>query len=130
MPLPIFQGIFLPWARRASVGLFLPALAIVAWGELSPHPPSLPGPWQWDKFDHVTAYFGLGLLATLGWGRNLFLIWIWSVLVLIGASLEIIQIFVGRDAEWGDVLANAIGTALGLAVAAAYLAVPPKTLSR
>jgi VanZ family protein len=126
---PFFHGIFLPWARCAGVWLFLPAFAIVAWGELAPHPPSLPGPWQWDKLDHFTAYFGLGLLATLGWGRDRWLVWIWSALVLVGAGLEIIQLFVGRDAEWGDVLANAIGATLGLALAAAYLAVPRRPLS-
>lgn len=63
-----FHGIFLPWVRRAGAWLFWPALAVVAWGEPTLHPPSLPGPLQWDKAEHFTAYFGLALLASLGWG--------------------------------------------------------------
>jgi hypothetical protein len=59
-----FHGIFLPWVRRAGAWLFWPALAVVAWGELTPHPPALPGPLLWDKAQHFTAYFGLSLLAT------------------------------------------------------------------
>ncbi|HMH65741.1 MAG TPA: hypothetical protein VK515_09150, partial [Rhizomicrobium sp.] len=63
-----FHGIFLPWVRRFGAWLFWPALAVVAWGELTPHPPRLEGPLMWDKLDHFTAYFGLTLLASLGWG--------------------------------------------------------------
>jgi VanZ family protein len=121
---PFFHGRFLPWVRRAGAYLFLPALAVVAWGELAPQPPSLPGPWQWDKLDHFTAYFGLALLATLGWGLRRSLVWVLLGVVAIGASLEGIQSLVGRDAEWGDMLANTIGALAGLAVAVAYLAVP------
>jgi VanZ family protein len=121
---PFFHGILLPWARRAGAWLFAPALAVVSWGELTAHPPSLPGPWQWDKFDHCTAYVGLGLLATLGWGKRHTFLWIWSAVMAIGAILEAVQSFVGRDAEWGDLLANAVGATIGSALAAAYLAVP------
>ena len=47
-------------AQLISRWLFWPALAVVAWGELTPRPPALPGPvGMWDKLDHFTAYFGL-----------------------------------------------------------------------
>ena len=60
---------FLPWVRRAGAWLFVPALAVVAWGELTPHPPHLVNDlFGWDKAEHFTAYFGLCLLASLGWG--------------------------------------------------------------
>ncbi len=62
-----FHGIFLPWVRRAGLWLFWPALAVVVWGELTPHPPSVVNHF-WDKSQHFIAYFGLALLATLGWG--------------------------------------------------------------
>ena len=119
-----FHGIFLPWMRRVGKVMFWPALIVVAWGELTPHPPRLAGPFQWDKLDHFIAYFGLSLLATLAWGLRRSLVWVFLAVVALGGSLEIIQSFVGRDAEWGDFLANDLGAMLGLALAIAYLAVP------
>ena len=119
-----FHGIFLPWMRRIGKVMFWPALIVVAWGELTPHPPRLAGPFQWDKLDHFIAYFGLSLLATLAWGLRRSLVWVFLAMVALGGSLEIIQSFVGRDAEWGDFLANDLGAMLGLALAIAYLAVP------
>jgi VanZ family protein len=119
-----FHGIFLPWVRRAGAWLFWPALAVVAWGELTPHPPSLPGPLQWDKAEHFTAYFGLMLLASLGWGLRRSLVWIFLGVVALGGALEIVQTMVGRDGEWGDFAANDLGALAGLAVGIAYLAMP------
>jgi VanZ family protein len=119
-----FHGTFLPWMRRAGKVMFWPALAVVMWGELTPHPPKLAGPWLWDKLDHFTAYFGLALLATLGWGLRRSLVWVFLGVVVLGGSLEIIQSLVGRDGQWGDFFANDLGALLGAGVAVAYLAVP------
>ena len=124
-----FHGIFLPWIRRVGLVMFWPALAVVLWGELTPHPPRLPGPWVWDKFDHFTAYFGLSLLATLAWGLRRSLVWVILGLMAVGGSLEIIQSMVGRDGEWGDFLANDLGALLGFVVAAAYLAIPRRLVA-
>lgn len=121
---PFFHGTFLPWIRRAGAWLFLPAVATVAWGELTSRPPHLPGPWTWDKLDHFTAYFGLALLATLGWGIRRSVVWILAGVLAIGGSLEGLQALVGRDAEWGDMLANALGATAGLVIAVVYLAIP------
>jgi VanZ family protein len=119
-----FHGIFLPWVRCASAWLFWPALAVVAWGELTPHPPSLPGPLQWDKAEHFTAYFGLALLASLGWGLRRSLAWIFLGVVALGGALEIAQTMVGRDGEWSDFAANDLGALAGLALGITYLALP------
>lgn len=119
-----FHGTFLPWARRAGAWLFVPALAVVAWGELTPHPPSLEGPWAWDKADHFTAYFGLALLACLGWGLRRSLFWVVLGVIALGGGLEGLQALVGRDAEWGDMLANTLGALCGAALAIGYLAIP------
>jgi len=119
-----FHGIFLPWMRRIGKVTFLPALMVVAWGELTPHPPELAGPFQWDKLDHFTAYFGLAVLATLAWGLRRSLVWVFLAVVALGGGLEIIQTLVGRDGEWGDFFANDLGALLGLVLAAGYLAVP------
>jgi len=119
-----FHGIFLPWIRRAGKILFWPALAVVIWGELTPHPPELTGPLMWDKLAHFTAYFGLALLSTLAWGLRRSLVWLFLGLVALGGGMEILQALLGRDAEWADFLANDLGILAGLGVAAAYLAAP------
>jgi VanZ family protein len=123
-----FHGIFLPWLRRAGLWLFWPALAVVAWGELTPHPPSLAAEF-WDKGEHFTAYFGLALLATLAWGLKRSLVFIWLALVALGGGLEILQYFTGRDASLLDEIANALGALTGMALACAYLAVPRRLVA-
>jgi len=119
-----FHGIFLPWIRRLGAWLFWPALAVVAWGELTPHPPHLEGVLSWDKLDHAIAYFGLTLLASLGWGLRRSLVWVFLSVVALGGLLEILQTMVGRDGEWGDFAANDLGALAGLGIAIVYLAVP------
>lgn len=126
----LFHGYFLPWVRRLGALAFFPALAVVAWGELTPHPPRLEGPWLWDKADHFTAYFGLALLATLAWGLRRSLIWVVLAVIALGGSLEGLQALVGRDAEWGDQLANTLGALTGGGLAAAYLAIPRRLVAR
>src|SRR5580704_12500486 len=93
----LFHGIFLPWVRRAGAWLFWPAVAVVVWGELTPHPPSAAA-LLWDKAEHFIAYFGLTLLASLAWGLRRSLAWVFAGMVALGGALEIIQSFVGRDA--------------------------------
>jgi VanZ family protein len=122
-----FHGIFLPKVRRAGAWLFWPALAVVAWGELTPHPPRA-AVLLWDKAEHFIAYFGLTLLASLGWGLRRSLVWVFAAMVALGGALEIIQSFVGRDAEWDDFFANDLGAVAGLAVAVVYLLIPRRRL--
>jgi VanZ family protein len=120
-----FHGKFLPWVRRAGAWLFIPALAVVAWGELTPHPPGLVDRiFGWDKAEHFTAYFGLCLLASLAWGLRRSLIWVLLGLIVLGGVLEVLQGMVGRDCDWHDELANSLGALAGLMVAVAYLAIP------
>jgi VanZ family protein len=123
----LFQGIFLPWVRRAGAWLFWPAALVVVWGELTPHPPSAAA-LMWDKAEHFIAYFGLTLLASLAWGLRRSLAWVFATVVALGGALEIIQSFVGRDAEWGDFFANDLGAVAGLSVAVLYLLIPRRRL--
>jgi VanZ family protein len=103
------------WYRRFARWLFLPALAVVVWGELKP---STHGPEViWDKLLHFTAYFGLAGIATVGLGRRKASLWAALALAVFGGILEIVQSFVGRDAEWGDEIANVLGAGVGLAAA-------------
>ena len=104
--------------QRLSQILFLPALAIVIWGEL------LPGGGNihiWDKLLHFTAYFGLAAIAAVAIGRLRPALWSGLALAAFGGILEIVQSFVGRDAEWGDEVANVIGVCTGLAAALLFL---------
>ena len=120
-----FHGYFLPWMRRLGAWLFLPALAVVAWGELTPHPPKLADQiFGWDKAEHFTAYFGLALLASLGWGLRRSLLLVLLGVIAVGGVLELLQAVTGRDAEWGDMLANTLGALCGGGLAVLYLAVP------
>jgi VanZ family protein len=98
--------------RRAMRWLFLPALAVVVWGELKP---STQGPEGWDKVLHFTAYFGLAGIATVALGSRRAAMWSALALAVFGGILEIVQGFVGRDAEWGDEFANIVGVCAGLA---------------
>ena len=123
-----FHGLYLPWIRRAGAWLFWPALAVVAWGELTPHPPQLTE-LLWDKAEHFVAYFGLTLLASLAWGLRRSLAWIFAAMVALGGALEIIQSFVGRDADWWDFFANDLGAVTGLIAAVVYLAIPRRLVA-
>jgi VanZ family protein len=123
-----FHGIFLPRVRRAGAWLFWPALVVVVWGELTPHPPQAAA-LLWDKAEHFIAYFGLTLLASLGWGLRRSLALVFAAMVALGGALEIIQSFVGRDAEWGDFLANDLGALTGLIAAVVYLAIPRRLVA-
>jgi VanZ family protein len=122
-----FQGIFLPWVRRAGAWLFWPAAVVVIWGELTPHPPGV-ATLLWDKAEHFLAYFGLTLFASLAWGLRRSLVLVFAAMVTLGGALEIIQSFVGRDAEWGDFFANDLGALAGLGVAVIYLLIPRRRL--
>lgn len=107
------------WSRQFARWIFVPALAVVAWGELKP---STQGPEVlWDKLLHFTAYFGLAGIATVALGRRTAAFWAAFALASFGGILEIVQSFVGRDAEWGDELANVVGACAGLAAAWAIL---------
>lgn len=88
---------------------------MVIWGELTPsaHGPDV----IWDKLLHFTAYFGLAGIATVSLGRGKASLWAAFALAVFGGILEIVQSFVGRDAEWGDEIANVLGAGMGLAAA-------------
>ncbi len=78
------------WARRLAFWLFWPALILVVWGELTPHPPRLDAP---DKLLHFLAYFGLSGIATTALGRGRVVLAIVLGLIALGGALEILQNF-------------------------------------
>jgi VanZ family protein len=103
--------------KRAAFWCLWPGIAVVAWGELTPHPPEeITRYFFWDKEEHFVAYFGLALMGVLGWsGRRAVPIFLGAL--VLGGGLELLQAVVGRDAEWGDMLANTLGAATGTLLA-------------
>lgn len=69
----------------------------------------------WDKAAHFIAFaiilWSLGVLF-----RRLPRLWVAVLAVSLGAAVEIIQGMVGRDASWGDLLADALGVTAALFV--------------
>ena len=107
--------------RVLSLWLFWPGVALIAWGELTPHPPHLEGPLDWDKADHFIAYFGLASMATMVLGLRPRLAAAIVGVILLSGALEILQAFTGRDAEILDFVANSLGALTGTLVAATIL---------
>ncbi len=103
--------------KRAAFWLFWPAVVVVVYGQLWPNPEEDLPDLGWDKLLHFTAYFGLTLLATLAWGRRVSPLKLLLVVIASSGIMEILQLGVGRDAEWGDMLANTLGALLGAGLA-------------
>ena len=96
--------------RRAALGGT--AVLAVAIGLLTllpvSAPPGLPGA---DKSYHVLAFAALALPCALFHPR--LLVWILPGAVLYGGVIELIQPSVGREGEWADFCADALGAGAG-----------------
>ena len=104
------------YARRLAMAATLGVVLMIAWGSLSPAE-ELPSNLPWDKLNHLVAYAALALVAGLAGLRP----WRAAVLAIIyGVVIEFAQMAVpGRlGADPADMLANALGAALGLAALA------------
>jgi len=100
------------WSQMLALYLFWPAVLLVAWGELTPHPPNLEVE-VWDKALHFMAYFGLAGLATVALEARRLALWAVLSLAILGGVLEILQGFTGRDPSLYDEMANILGACLG-----------------
>jgi VanZ family protein len=109
--------------RVLALILFWPGVAVIAWGELTPHPPQ-EAQLIWDKAEHFTAYFGLAAMATLVLRRGRRLVLALAGILLLAGLLELLQAYTGRDPEWSDMLANSLGWLAGWAAGLALLALP------
>jgi len=68
-----------------------------------------------DKFDHMGMYAVLAFLPALHEDSKV--VWRMAIgAVGLGIALEFVQLYVGRDFEIGDMVADAVGVAVGLAV--------------
>ncbi len=100
------------WCHALAMYLFWPAIALVAWGELTPHVIDLEA-HTWDKALHFIAYFGLAGLATVALDARKLATWAVLGLVVLGGALEILQAYTGRDPSLYDEIANTLGAIAG-----------------
>lgn len=97
------------------------ALLVVAVSSLALMPAPLDAlSTGWDKLNHASAFAVLGVAAVFAFPRShANLRWILCALLAFGALIEVVQSFTPtRTPEWGDLLADSIGTAAGMLVAA------------
>ena len=98
--------------------LLLVLLVAVAWLALTPKPPP-DLTLGWDKLNHGSAFVALAFCAWLGQGgqpRRGALAMV--ALLAYGGLIELAQWLVpGRSGEWADLLADAVGLAVGAALA-------------
>lgn len=94
------------WAIRLAAVV---ATLATLWLAFEP-PGDGPGLIPWDKAEHFLSFFVLTLLLSLALPRMPRGILI-LVLVIAGGGIEIVQSYVGRDADWKDWIADIAGIA-------------------
>lgn len=99
------------WRRLWRTGL-AGLLAVVTWLALEPAPPEV-ADFGWDKLNHLCAFAALAWMAAAAFAPR------WRAvaggLLAYGVVIELLQSLTPtRSAEWADVLADAIGVAIGL----------------
>jgi VanZ family protein len=93
--------------NRLVFVVFTAAALFTLWRALLPDDGGL-GLIPWDKAKHFIVFYVLTALAITALPTSRF--WrIGAVLLAFGAMIEVLQAFVGRDAAWGDLLADACG---------------------
>lgn len=111
------------------IWLFWLCLLAVTVLALSPAPPPAAN-LGWDKLNHLAAFVVLGLLARLAWPAQQLGRWALGLLVY-GGLLEIAQgLTPNRQAEWADLLADALGLLLALVLAQGWQRWQQRRLAR
>ncbi|MET0517785.1 MAG: VanZ family protein [Burkholderiaceae bacterium] len=102
-------------ARRCWRLLLLALLLVISYLALTPLPPKALDT-GWDKLNHFLAFASLAWTAFWSLApRRLRWLWVLLALLAYGGAIELIQLHVpGRDGDWADLLADAIGISLGL----------------
>ncbi len=93
--------------NRLVFVVFVAAAAYALARALLPDNDSL-GLIPWDKAKHFIVFYVLSILASLALPLSR-LHRIGLVILAFGAAIEILQAFVGRDASWFDLFADACG---------------------
>ena len=95
-------------------------LAIVVWLSVSRTPPQLPGD-EGGRYGHVAAYAALMFMFARVYATPRWRAVIGVTLIGVGVALEFVQAGTGyRTFEYADMVADAIGVALGLLAERTY----------
>ncbi len=102
-------------ARIAVAVIFWPSLALVIWASLIALtiPPFDLGMSSQDIIAHFGAYGALAAMAAMALHARKTTFWAVAGLIALGAALEILQFFTGREAALSDAVANTIGAICG-----------------
>ncbi len=102
-------------ARLAVAVLFWPSLALVIWASLVALevPPFDLGLTYQDLVAHIGAYGALAAMASMALHSRKNSIKAVFGLILLGAALEILQLFTSREASLLDAIANTAGALCG-----------------
>jgi len=106
-------------SRRAWFLTLALLVCVISYLALSPRPPAGLST-GWDKSNHALAFASLAFCGhwCLSMARSRWL-YLPMLLIAYGGAIELLQINVpNRSAEWGDLLADSIGVAIGLLLAA------------
>lgn len=96
-------------ARMAKVLLVL-AIGVILWLALSANPPRAAGLFDFDKLNHLVAFFALALLTEYAFPRVIVIALKLLPLLGFGMLIEVLQYWVGdRYFEWLDVMADLAG---------------------
>ena len=104
-------------------------MVVTLWLSLAEVPPGTSAFGGADKVEHAFAYFVTSLLVLLaavwrpGRGNGVLWPWRWWVLgamALAGGAVEIVQSYVGREAELADWVAEIVAVALAAGVLALW----------
>ena len=99
-------------ARIAQVLLVL-AIGVILWLALSANPPRAAGLFDFDKLNHLAAFFVLALLTEYAFPSVVVIVLKLAPLLGFGLLIEVLQYWVGyRYFEWLDVAADAAGIVL------------------
>ena len=79
----------------------------------------------WDKAGHFIA-FGLILWSLGVLFRRLPRTWAALLAIALGAAVEVVQRYIGRDPSWGDLLADALGVGTALLIWAIWRGFRPR----
>lgn len=108
-------------SRRGTLLVAISATAVlasvIAVFTIAPLPDPQIGVPGSDKVHHLLAFAALAFPLSVA--RPRLAPWVVLGVVVYGGLIEIIQPHVGRQAEWGDLLADAAGAILGSAAGAA-----------
>lgn len=114
----ITDGRWITALRHAATAAFVVATVAVIFLSVTPQPIPTSGPLLSDKVQHLAAYGVLAMVGGVGLAAGKRVRGLAIALLALGLALEGVQAFVpGRFAGLDDMVANALGIAIGSGIA-------------